>query len=142
MSYFAPYPNPNVSITPTFNNLNQTLPQQRLIPVNGIEGARAFQMGPNDRVPLFDSNEDICYIKSTDGAGFATIDIYDLLKRVDKTQLNTSEDYVTRDEFDALKEMIEDVKQYIWNQQATELSDKSDSSKSRSNQKTNERPRS
>lgn len=46
---------------------------QQLIRVTGMEGAKAYQMGPNSCVPLFDSDNDIMYIKSTDGAGFPTV---------------------------------------------------------------------
>ena len=41
--------------------------------VTGIDGAKAYQMTPNSTVALFDNNEDIMYIKTTDGAGFPTI---------------------------------------------------------------------
>ena len=47
---------------------------QNLIRVNGIEGARAYNMPPNSTVALFDGNEDIMYIKTTDGAGYYDID--------------------------------------------------------------------
>lgn len=48
--------------------------RQDLIRVNGIDGARAYRINsPNSTVPLFDSNQDIMYIVSTDGACFPTI---------------------------------------------------------------------
>lgn len=45
----------------------------QLIRVTGMDGAKAYQMPPNSVVPLFDADNDIMYIKSTDGAGFPTI---------------------------------------------------------------------
>ena len=45
----------------------------QLIRVTGIDGAKAYQMAANSTVALFDSNEDIMYVKTTDGAGFGTI---------------------------------------------------------------------
>ena len=42
----------------------------QLIRVTGMDGAKAYQMPPNSVVPLFDADNDIMYIKSTDGAGF------------------------------------------------------------------------
>ena len=44
--------------------------------VNGYQGAQAYQMGANAAAVLFDANEDIFYKKITDGAGFASIEIY------------------------------------------------------------------
>lgn len=48
-------------------------PANQLIRVTGLEGAKAYQMSPNSTVALFDNNEDIMYVKTTDGAGFPTI---------------------------------------------------------------------
>lgn len=46
---------------------------QNLIRVNGLEGAKAYQMSANSTVALFDANNDLMYVKSTDGAGFPSI---------------------------------------------------------------------
>ena len=40
----------------------QQEPTQSLIRVNGIEGAKAYQMNANSTVALFDSNNDIMYV--------------------------------------------------------------------------------
>lgn len=66
-----------------FGNYNPYMPQpftmdpqrnqMQLIRVTGMEGAKAYQMPPNSVVPLFDADNDIMYVKSTDGAGFPTI---------------------------------------------------------------------
>lgn len=45
----------------------------QLIRVTGMDGAKAYQMPPNSVVPLFDADNDIMYVKSTDGTGFPTI---------------------------------------------------------------------
>lgn len=42
--------------------------------VTGIDGAKAYQMPPNSTVALFDNNEDLMYIKITDGAGYYDIE--------------------------------------------------------------------
>ena len=49
----------------TFNpnyNLSSNNPTQ-LIRVNGLDSAKAYPTNPNSTVPLFDSNDDIFYIK-------------------------------------------------------------------------------
>ena len=46
---------------------NQYQPQnQTLIRVTGIDGAKAYPMQPNSVVPLFDNDNDIMYIKTTE----------------------------------------------------------------------------
>lgn len=69
-------------------------------------------MGPNSTVALFDGNDDIMYIKSTDGAGFGTIRQFTFAPKSPATN-----DYVTREEFEALKGMIMDGKQSVRKQQ-------------------------
>ena len=75
-----------------------------LLRVNGIEGAKAFPAQPSQTMALFDSNEDLFYIKTTDAGGFATIKTYSF-KEVDSVPTPTV-DYVTRQEFEELKEAI------------------------------------
>ena len=101
-----------------------------------------FQMAPNDKIALFDSNEDICYIKTTDDAGFASIDTYDMVKRVSKTDVETTGEYVTRKEFDELKQVMDDVKQYISRESRTDSNDKSDITTSATGEKTASRTKS
>lgn len=87
-----------------------------LIKVNGLEGAKAYQMHPNSRVALFDGNEDLMYIKTTDGAGFPDIQTYEY-KKIQSTSSATP-DYVSLKELEEFKkeikeEVINDVKQLI-----------------------------
>lgn len=68
-----PYNNYNMGMNNFYPNQFSTLTQpqmttQNLIRVNGIDGAKAYQMSANSTVALFDTNEDIMYVKSTDGA--------------------------------------------------------------------------
>lgn len=86
--------------------------------VTGIDGAKAYQMTPNSTVALFDNNEDIMYIKTTDGAGFPTIRTFSFNEVTHTTQQQVSNnEYVTRDEFNKLKEELLNGKQFI--QQST-----------------------
>lgn len=86
--------------------------------VTGIDGAKAYQMTPNSTVALFDNNEDIMYIKTTDGAGFPTIRTFSFNEVTHNTQQQVSNnEYVTRDEFNKLKEELLNGKQFI--QQST-----------------------
>ena len=79
--------------------------------VSGFEGAKAFPMGPNEQAVLFDDNRDVFYFKSTDSGGYPTIQpcSYTLLRE----DAPSAPDYVTRAEFDELKEMIANGKQPV-----------------------------
>lgn len=93
-----------------FSQFQQTQPQiptQNLIRVNGIDGAKAYQMTPNSTVALFDSNEDIMYVKSTDGAGFPQIRKFSFVEMQEsQTKQAENVDFVSREEFENFKKEI------------------------------------
>lgn len=101
--------NPNLYMS-NYNEPYQRLPFQPQPPINGLisvtglEGAKAYQLPPNSSVALFDSDSDIMYVKTTDGAGFPTIKTY-RFELMDNTQ--PQEQYVSRAEFDQLVQRIE-----------------------------------
>lgn len=109
MAYYNPYANnmyqPNMNFNvPSYNqNPMQNLPQQQLVQVNGIEGAKAYQLGINSSVALFDTKENILFVKTTDGAGYPTINKFRLSK---EEELENNLEYVTKTEFDALSEKV------------------------------------
>lgn len=104
-------PNPymgNMQAMPNTQPIQTTQqPAQGLIRVTGMEGAKAYQMPPNGITALFDNNEDIFYVKSTDGAGFPTIKTYKFtaIEQESKTE-QTTENFVTRQEFEQLKQEV------------------------------------
>ena len=129
-----PYSNYNMMGLNGFNNYNQFQSQlnqpqmttQNLIRVNGIDGAKAYQMPANSTVALFDNNEDIMYIKTTDGAGFPAIRTFAFNEVVANTNpLQDTADYVTRDEFNKLKEELLNGKQSISRSKSNLTTDKS-----------------
>ena len=129
-----PYSNYNMMGLNGFNNYNQFQPQlnqpqmtpQNLIRVNGIDGAKAYQMPANSTVALFDNNEDIMYIKTTDGAGFPAIRTFAFNEVVANTNpIQDAADYVTRDEFNKLKEELLNGKQSISRSKSNLTTDKS-----------------
>lgn len=78
--------------------MSQQPMQMQLIRVTGMDGAKAYQMPPNSVVPLFDADNDIMYVKSTDGAGFPTIRTF-TFQPVESPQPQDQQ-YVTRAEFE------------------------------------------
>ena len=92
------------------------IPQQQtspgLIQVTGLEGAKAYPMTPNTEVALFDGNRDVFYLKRTDAGGYPTIAAYEF-KPLQEAAPTQQPEYVTRQEFDELKEMIANGKQPV-----------------------------
>lgn len=103
--YTQPMQNPYMDRLAQMQAQPQQPPRDGLIRVTGMEGARAYQMPPNSAVALFDGGQDIFYVKTTDGAGFPTIRAYAFTPLQDQAATPHG-DYVTRAEFNELKEMI------------------------------------
>jgi hypothetical protein len=110
---YTPSYNPSYSPQNTYQAvyLGQSQHPQQLTRVTGIEGARAYQMPPNSVAPLFDANRDVLYVKSTDGAGFPTIRAFTFTELVDDAP--ATPDYVTRTEFEQLKELVTNGQQLV-----------------------------
>ena len=89
---------------------NNNYQPNNLIKVNGIDGARAYQMSPNSSVALFDTNDDLIYIKSTDGAGFPTIDTYHFHKVEEKSAPQFVSKEEMMEEIDKLRKEIRNGK--------------------------------
>lgn len=103
----------------------QQEPCQNLIRVNGIDGAKAYQMPANSTVALFDSNNDILYVKSTDGAGFPSIRTFSFTETKEEAKQVENIDYISRKEFEEFKkELMNNGKQSI-SRSKSNLTDKS-----------------
>lgn len=94
-------------------------PSNGLIRVTGIDGAKAYQMPPNSVAALFDDSYDIMYVKSTDGAGFPTIRIFDFYEHKEETHAQQPsvniENFATKQELQTLQSQIEEMKGLISN---------------------------
>lgn len=83
-------------------------PVNGLISVNGINGAKAYQMPPNSSVALFDANEDMMYVKTTDAAGYPTIKTF-RFEAVENLEQAPAADYVSKDDFSKLMQQVESI---------------------------------
>lgn len=118
----------NQFYNPQMMNPTPVQPQeqtQNLIRVNGIEGAKAYQMPANSTVALFHSNDDIMYVKSTDGAGFPSIRTFAFTEVKEQNKPIQQVDYISREEFEEFKkELMDNGKQSIQRSKSN-LTDKS-----------------
>lgn len=81
-------------------------PVNGLVSVTGMEGARAYPMPPNSSMPLFDKDNDLLYVKTTDSAGYPTIKTFSFQPTEQMEAAAAQEEYVPRSEFDALLEQV------------------------------------
>ena len=120
----------NQFYNPQMMNPTPVQPQeqtQNLIRVNGIDGAKAYQMPANSTVALFDSNDDVMYVKSTDGAGFPSIRTFAFTEKLNVKGKSQDVEYISREEFEKFKkELMDNGKQSI-QRTKSKLTDKSSS---------------
>ena len=105
--YNNPYgfnPNPYTNLQPR-NNTNTN--QQLFYWVNGIEGAKAYQMQPNQSIMLMDSDEPIVYKKESNNYGQATIQAFRLVPIQEETKSN--QEYVLKADFESLNKKVEEL---------------------------------
>lgn len=74
--------------------------------VNGMDEAKSVAIPYGTKALFMDMNEDAFYIKETDATGASTVDMYTFTKVEPE-----HEDYVTRAEFEELKQRYESVVQ-------------------------------
>lgn len=77
---------------------SQRPPEDLIIRVTGMDGAKAYALSPNSRAALFDDSEDVVIIKTTDGAGFPSYRRA-RLDWIEEEPSQTAGDYITRDEY-------------------------------------------
>lgn len=92
---FAPYAMPQ--------NMTQNMAQMQVVKVNGENGARAYQIGPNSSALLLDESGMMVWLCTTDGAGYKTVTPYDITphQTAPVPDYSTLEQRITR-----LEEMI------------------------------------
>lgn len=84
---------------PTQQVFQPAQPVNGLVRVDGIEGAKMYQLPPNSvSPPLFLTEENAFFVKTTDGGGAATLKKYAFQE--EPMTSNTQGDFVTREYFD------------------------------------------
>ena len=101
-------PNPNPS------------PNNGMIWVQGIGGAKSFLLAPNSSVALWDSEDPVIYLKSTDANGMPTMKIIDYTIRDEQRNHNQASlaqsndgQFVTREDFDMLRAEMDRIRDQI-----------------------------
>lgn len=116
-----PYPNTTFPMGFNYNYPNQfenynwnqqnTQPQQQpingYIQVAGYEGVQAYNMPPNSRAPLFDTNNDVFYDVQTDANGKKTIRMCPFTVQEDDPSNSTV--YATKEDIKEIQTGMKDL---------------------------------
>jgi hypothetical protein len=90
----------------------QMQPQRQAEMINGINGAQAYQIGPNSSAWILDKSGKISWMITTDAAGYKTIQAYDVVPHQDAPE----PDYGTLE--NRIKKLEEIVNGYTGNSDA------------------------
>lgn len=113
MPYQQQYPIQQQTVSNTPVTVNQN-PQHGtgIIWVQGEAGAKAYPVAPGLSVLLMDSEKDCFYIKTTDASGvpmpLRTFTYTEVVQSQQVRQPEPQPQYVTREEFEELKRMLQD----------------------------------
>ena len=114
---YPQYQQPFQQQIPQMPQMQQQSQTTGIIWVSGEAGARGYMVSPNTTVQLWDSDQQVIYLKSADASGMPSLKILDYTIR-DQAPKNTPmsvsnaaavnpSDYVTKTEFDDLKMKFE-----------------------------------
>ena len=118
MAYNNGFPINYGYMQPMTQQIPQQIPQQDsgITWVIGEAGAKSFLMGPGRTIPLWDTEAQTIYVKSTDSSGMPSMKILDYTIRDSanagqKTPLDEKAvEYVKRDELEAVKgELLKEI---------------------------------
>lgn len=88
-----------------------------IIWVQGEAGAKSYLVAPNTTVQLWDSEEQVIYLKSADASGMPTMKVLDYTIRDNQqsasVELEDSHDYVTRNELTEIEKQINELKKQL-----------------------------
>lgn len=114
--YYNPYQYPQQTSMPGYLQQGaRQQPQNNLLRVTGPESAKAYSLPPNSSVVLFDADNPIFYLKSTDDSGFATLRTFEFAEKapevVDVQAMTATDDL--RNEVDGMKTDISEIKKLL-----------------------------
>lgn len=104
------YQQPNIN-----NNPQQQQPVNNLLRVTGPESAKAYSLPPNSNVVLFDADNPIFYLKTTDDSGFANLRVFTFeeQKQAEPQSSPDISNFATKDDLETLKTNISELKEML-----------------------------
>ncbi len=106
---------PQMYAQPTYQpQMNQNQPNSSIIWIQGESAAKSYLVAPNSTVVLFDSESQTIYLKSADATGLPSMRVLDYTIRDQKAHNgvfnNPVGDFATKEEMDALRAEMEQIK--------------------------------
>lgn len=115
VNYQAYYPQQyQVPVAP--NQSNNPQPQSSgIIWVQGEAGAKSYLVAPNTTVQLWDSEDQVIYLKSADASGMPSMKVLDYQIRqnnqsVNQPQIEVNASYATKDELTEIRGELRELK--------------------------------
>lgn len=105
---YQPY-YPYQQMSPTSMSGTSQPQQSGIIWVQGEAGAKSYMVAPNTTVQLWDSENQVIYLKSADASGMPSMKVLDYKIRdmqAPQQPVITHPDYVTREELSAFREQL------------------------------------
>ena len=105
--------------SPYFNSTTGvSTPTNNILWVNGIEGAKAWQLNPNSMAILLDSEQEgKMYIKVSDNIGMSSLRIFNYVEEVPSTSTNNKDldlsQFVRKDELSQLLKELMNNEQFV-----------------------------
>lgn len=98
-----------------FQPVQPVQPQNNgIIWVQGESGAKSFIVNSGQTVLLMDSENDVFYIKTSDGSGMPMpLRIFDYKERTVQKPDQVHQDYITREEFEKRLAEVSNAKQFV-----------------------------
>ena len=102
-----------------YNNMNNQMQQQpqmnQFAFVNGVEGAKSYQMMPNQTVMLMDSESPVVFMKQSNSMGQSSLKYYKLTEvseqdlRCSKQEQQPSVEYALKSDLEALNKKLDQL---------------------------------
>jgi hypothetical protein len=73
--------------------------------VQGLEGAKAYQLSPNSNIILLDSEQDRFYIKTSDNIGMCSLRTFDFTEVTDMPNKQTPQNTIDMSQYVTRKEL-------------------------------------
>lgn len=116
MPYYMPQNFNNLNNNNMMQNQMQQPQANNYFYVNGIIGAKSFQMQPNQTVMLMDSDSPMCYMKQTNSMGQATLRYFKLVE-ISEDDLKTAQtqgvqpnvEYALKSDLEALNKKLNEI---------------------------------
>ena len=111
MGYQYYNPMQNNAYTPPQNAVTTQPTQNSIIWVQGEAGAKSYLVAPNTTVQLWDSEEQVIYLKSADASGMPSIKTLDYtIREMKQSHSPVGEvEYATKSDLEALRSELQEM---------------------------------